>query len=63
VICDPLIVDIVRDEIVVFDSTDEETNNVDSDILSPFSVDTVSVEFTVNVLTVMAFPTIVENAI
>ena len=43
----------VRDEIVVFDSTDEETNNVD----------TVSVEFTVNVLTVMAFPTIVENAI
>jgi hypothetical protein len=63
VICDPLIVDMVRDEIVVFDSTDEETNNVDSDILSPFSVDTVSVEFTVNVLTVMAFPIIVENAI
>ncbi len=62
-ICDPLIVDMVRDEIVVFDSTDEETNNVDSDILSPFSVDTVSVEFTVNVLTVMAFPIIVENAI
>lgn len=62
-ICVPLIVDIVRDDIAVFDSTDEETNSVDSNILRPYNVDAVSVEFTVNVLIVMAFPTIVENAI